>query len=93
MTKTQILVHRKIMYAQAMDYLKMNVMLNTAIAPVKQDQYTTVENILSDEGSQRSFVTDKPARERNIQRTTTETIQLSAFGDKQNTSTSIKSPS
>ena len=56
-------------------------MLKTAIAPVKHEQYTTDATILFYEVAQRSFITDKLARELNIQRTTIETIQLSAVGD------------
>ena len=57
------------------------VLLKTAIAPVSS-QTTCVEgNILFDEGAQRSFVTEKMAEILKLNRTGSETLQISGFGE------------
>ncbi|XP_062596767.1 uncharacterized protein LOC134258250 [Saccostrea cucullata] len=58
-----------------------NVLLKTAIAPVSHENQTTDANILFDEGSQRSFITEKLANELEITRRRSEAIKLSTFGE------------
>ena len=57
------------------------VMLKTAVAPVKYGYHSTHANLLFDEGAQRSFITARLATELNVSDTKKEAIQLSAFGD------------
>ncbi|XP_062615533.1 uncharacterized protein LOC134277232 [Saccostrea cucullata] len=57
-----------------------NVLLKTAIAPVSHENQTTDANILFDEGSRRSFITEKLANELEITRRKSEAIKLSTFG-------------
>ena len=57
-----------------------NVLLKTAIATVSSDSVQADASILFDEGSQKSFITEKLARELALNRGTSETIHLSAFG-------------
>ncbi|XP_061184416.1 uncharacterized protein LOC133192421 [Saccostrea echinata] len=57
-----------------------NVLLKTAIAPVSHENQTTDANILFDEGSQRSFITEKLANELEITQRKSEAIKLATFG-------------
>ena len=58
-----------------------DVLLKTAVAPVHGREICASANILFDEGAQRTFITEKFAREINIRLTGKESVQLSGFGD------------
>ena len=60
------------------------VLLKTAVGKVQCNGKITNVNILLDEGSQRSFITEEIAKKLTLNRDTCrkETIQLAAFGDK-----------
>ena len=70
-----------VLHASSADKPRTQVMLKTAIAPVKFGHYSTQANLLFDEGAQRSFMTARLAAELNVKVTKKEAIQLSAFGD------------
>ena len=59
-----------------------NVLLKTAVTPVSFKTQCVDANILFDEGSQRSFITEALATELDLKPLKIEMIQLSAFGDK-----------
>ncbi|XP_052233469.1 uncharacterized protein LOC127846339 [Dreissena polymorpha] len=61
---------------------KQGVLLKTAISSVYFGQIHTNACILFDEGAHNSFITEALARELEVKRTGTDTIQLAAFGDK-----------
>lgn len=58
-----------------------DVLLKTAIAPVRSHNLKTYANILFDEGAQRSFISEKLADELQLPRTGSDIIQLSCFGE------------
>ena len=56
------------------------VLLKTAIAPVWYENCRSEANILFDEGAQKSFITEELEVFMNLPTTSTENIQLTAFG-------------
>ncbi|XP_063447017.1 uncharacterized protein LOC134726541 [Mytilus trossulus] len=60
-----------------------SVLLKTAIAPIAYGKQITEASILFDEGAQRSFITQSIADKLQIRPSGTDTIELSAFGDKE----------
>ncbi|XP_053387257.1 uncharacterized protein LOC128551020 [Mercenaria mercenaria] len=59
------------------------VLLKTAVSTVKSTSISFPANILFDEGSQSSFITESMARKLEIKPTGKETLSLSGFGDKE----------
>ncbi|XP_063436158.1 uncharacterized protein LOC134717595 [Mytilus trossulus] len=60
-----------------------SVLLKTAIAPIAYGKQITEASILFDEGAQRSFITQGIADKLQIRPSGRDTIDLSAFGDKE----------
>ena len=60
------------------------VLLKTAISTVTSGNYSMETNILFDEGSQRSYITQQQAEKLNITPTGTDTIYLASFGNSRN---------
>ncbi|XP_071161141.1 uncharacterized protein [Mytilus edulis] len=60
-----------------------SVLLKTAIAPISYGKQITEASILFDEGAQRSFITQSIADKLQIRPSGRDTIELSAFGDKE----------
>lgn len=58
-----------------------NVLLQTAVAPVKFGQRTTDANILFDEGAQRSFISKNLAEKLELKPSGVEEINILGFGD------------
>ena len=58
-----------------------DVLLKTAIAPIWNCQRTASANILLDEGSHKSFISEELAKELNSKPRGTSTISLATFGD------------
>lgn len=58
-----------------------DVLLKTAVSTVSYGKHATEANILLDEGSQKSFVTEDLAQRLNLKPCGTTTISLAAFGD------------
>ena len=58
-----------------------NILLKTAINPVRSGRHCSDANILLDEGAQRSFITEDLAAKLQLSITGTETLKLSEFGD------------
>lgn len=58
-----------------------NVLLQTAVAPVKFGQRTTDANILFDEGAQRSFILKNLAEKLELKPSGVEEINILGFGD------------
>lgn len=56
------------------------ILLKTAVACIESDTTSITANILFDEGSQRSFITQSVANELNLQSEAQENITLSTFG-------------
>ncbi|XP_071145169.1 uncharacterized protein [Mytilus edulis] len=61
-----------------------SVLLKTAIAPIFYGKQIIETSILFDEGAQRSFITQRIAEKLQIRPSGRDTIELSAFGDKEN---------
>ncbi|XP_071124079.1 uncharacterized protein [Mytilus edulis] len=60
-----------------------SVLLKTAIAPISYGKRITEASILFDEGAKRSFITQSIADKLQIRPSGRDTIELSAFGDKE----------
>ncbi|XP_071170927.1 uncharacterized protein [Mytilus edulis] len=58
-----------------------DVLLKTAISPVWVDDRSATANILLDEGSQKSFISEELAAELQLKPNGTSTVSLAAFGD------------
>ncbi|XP_053388885.1 uncharacterized protein LOC123544379 [Mercenaria mercenaria] len=58
-----------------------NVLLKTAIAPVRNQQFRVDATILFDERAQHSFITEKLAEDLHLPRGNPEIINLTSFGD------------
>lgn len=68
---------------------KPGVLLKTAVAPISSETQTLDANILFDEGSQRSFVTEELADKLQLTRTGSEVINLASFGGSTQTANSL----